>query len=93
MDIHKDEVTSITASYVSWETCTNKIGFSAPDNTLHCLVFIGNTEFSYKSTQFYGYMSLLYESLLRITVSNELYQCKELLSCPVTFKAVFTEEA
>lgn len=96
MDIQEDELTSITASYVRRELCTSEIGFPAPANTLHCLVFIGNTEFSYKSLQFYGYMNLLYESLLRITVSNQLYQCKELLSCPnlsLKIPAVFTEEA
>lgn len=96
MDIQEDELTSITASYVRREPCTSEIGFPAPANTLHCLVFIGNTEFSYKSLQFYGYMNLLYESLLRITVSNQLYQCKELLPCPnlsLKIPAVFTEEA
>lgn len=63
---------------------------------IHCIVFIGDTEFSYKSIQFYGYVNLFYESFLRITVSNELYQSKELLSCPnllLKIPAVFTEEA
>lgn len=93
MGIQEDELTSIRAGYVRREPCTSEI--PAPANTSHCLVFIGNTEPSYKSIQFYGYMNLSYESLLRITVSNQLYQCKELLSCANLFpktSAVFTEE-
>lgn len=96
MDIQEDELTSITASYVRRESCTSETGFPTPANTLHCVVFIGNAEFSYKSIQFYGYVNLLYECWLRITVSNQLYQCKELLSCPNLFlqiPAVFPEEA
>lgn len=95
-NIQEDELTSITAGCVRREPCTSEIGFPASANTLHCLVFTGNTEFSYKSIQFYGYVNLFYESLLRITVSNELYQSKELLSCPnllLKIPAVFTEEA
>lgn len=75
MDIREDELTSTAAGYVRREPCAGEIGFPAPANTQRCLVFVGNTESSYKCVKFCGYVNLL--SLLRITVSNLLYQCKE----------------
>lgn len=73
---------STAAGYVSREPCAAEIRFPAPAHTQRCLVFVGNTE-SYKCVKFCGYVNLL--SLLRITVSNLLYHCKELLSCSNMF--------
>ena len=83
LDIQEDELTSTAAGYVRREPSAGEIGFPAPANTQRCLVFEGDTESSYKCIKFGSYMDLL--SLLRLRVSNLLYQCKELLTCSNMF--------